>query len=74
MFTPGLTWTQVHFIKNAECARSIRENGRGPGRTYFADKFALLNFIGETFFMNAKGRLRKTGPLISTSKNLLEEA
>ena len=24
--------------------------------------------------MNAKGRLRKTGPLISTSKNLLEEA
>ena len=22
---------------------------RGPGRTYFADKFALLNFIGETF-------------------------
>ena len=66
----------MHFIKNAESeyARSIRENGRGPGRTYFADKFALLNFIGETFFMNAKGRLRKTGPLISTSKNLLEEA
>ena len=39
----------MHFIKNAECARSMRENGRGPGKTYFADKFALLNFIGETF-------------------------
>ena len=38
----------MHFIKNVECARSMRENGRGPGRTYFAGKFALLNFIGET--------------------------
>ena len=39
----------MHFIKNAECVMSMRENGRGPGRTYFADKFALLNFIGEAF-------------------------
>ena len=39
----------MHFIKNAECARSVLKNGRGPGRTYFADKFALLNFIGENF-------------------------
>ena len=61
MFTPGLTWTHVHFIKNAECARSIRENGRGRARTYFADKFALLNFIGETFFMNVKGRVKEDG-------------
>ena len=43
------SWMQVHFIKNAECSRNIRENGRGLGRTYFADKFALLNYIGETF-------------------------
>ena len=34
----------MHFIKNAE-----RENGRGPGKTSFADKFALLNIIGENF-------------------------
>ena len=38
----------MHSIKNAECERSMLENGRGPGRTYFTDKFALLNFIGET--------------------------
>ena len=39
----------MHFIKNSEYARSMRENGRGPGRTLFTDKFALLNFIGGTF-------------------------
>ena len=38
----------MHFIKNAKCAKSMRENGGGPGKTYFADEFALLNFIGET--------------------------
>ena len=39
----------MHFIKNPECAWSMQEDGRGRGRTYFADKFVLLNFIGETF-------------------------
>ena len=45
----------MHFIKNSERARSPRENGRGPGRTYFADKFALLNFIGKTLFHEYEG-------------------
>ena len=53
----------MHFIKNAECARSMLKNGRGPGRTYFADKLALLNFMGGKFFMNAKGRVKQDGCL-----------
>ena len=39
----------MHFIINAKCARSIWENGRGAGRTYFADKIGFTEFIGETF-------------------------
>ena len=41
--------THVHFIINVKCARSIWENGRGAGRTYFADKIGFPEFIGETF-------------------------
>ena len=51
----------MHFITNAKCARSICENGRGAGRTYFADKIGFPEFIGETFFMNAKGRVKEDG-------------
>ena len=40
----------MHFSKNGECGRSMREHGREPaGRTYFADNLALLKFMGETF-------------------------
>ena len=31
------------------CEEQLRENGREPGRTYFADKFAVLDFTEETF-------------------------
>ena len=56
------------------CARSMRENGRGRGRKYFADKFTSLIFIGETFSWMRRVAWRKTVPLNSTSKSLLEEA
>ena len=49
------------FIKNAECARSMRENGRGPGRTHFSDKFAITEFYRRNFFTNAKGRVKEDG-------------
>ena len=39
----------MHFITNLKCAKSIRENRRGAGRTYFADKIGFTEVIGETF-------------------------
>ena len=39
-----------HFIKNAECARSVQENGRGPGRTYL-----LYWILSEKLFHERKG-------------------
>ena len=52
----------MYFTKNAKCARSMWENRRGPARTYFAYKFALLfKFYRRNFFMNAKGRVKEDG-------------
>ena len=31
------------------CEEQLRENGREPERTYFADRFAPLDFTEETF-------------------------
>ena len=54
------SWTHVHFIKNSECARSMRENGRGPGiEDIFRWKICFTEFYQKNFFMNAKGRVKE---------------
>ena len=39
-------WTHPHFSKNAKCARSMRENGRRPGRILSQSPLLLVSGSG----------------------------